>query len=1537
MAGGAASTSGDWEPEPGEQDGYPGLFDEELIEELAGDSGLVVSREPALEQITASLADPACRIVVVRGGPGTGKTGVMAALARRNRDWPRYFIRRAAEQETAYQHEGGLASFLTVVGLQLRARRRELFPASADLAGEIELGVIEPGADVRTLDVGRIIINPFSDLNFRLKVKAKVVAGNLTVVRIGDIIDAAYAAPQALEPAALLEPARELARRDPAARIVILLDGVDELRLRDTSVDVLNWIADRPDLPENVRFVIASRPDDERLDQLLSGRHESRVRKVELNDFSGDAVRLAEQIAGDEVVGQVLGRLSMRPAAFAAFAARQSGGNFRYLTLLRAMIREAAGDPEADLTWLAGREDRWPAGLDALSRDYLLRTRDRVGRRSGDNGAWERVYLPVLGMLAVAEAAMTTSQIETYGAITGVGGETCATALGRLRQLLRAKRGSYGFDHASTADFLSNQAKAGDLWVNPSRWHGKIADNAFGKHGADGSWAAADPYLLSYLPAHAEAVGRLDNLLEDPRFLVAPGLDLGDRGLLSLLGAAVRAKPIAQLIRLILPMLRIRNAATLPHLHLYAMQAGQTAYADRVAGLITEPSWSLRYTHWQRELVRGVIGQHAGPVNAIAVTRDDEGSSRAFSAGDDGCFKIWNLRTGTHLSAVGTSLEQADPRRVTAVTGGLNDAGSAIVATGDSHGTVRAWDLAAGRSISGPLEAFGNCGLPIAVGAVEGYPLVLCRAGGRLRVWDLRDRRPLGEPVAAGWGSVFDTVSGAMMETPGGGALVAVRLDPEEGASAEQVRVWNPSTGETRGFTVRPAESPTTIALAKPSTDPGYALVIGDIDGGVQAFDVDTGEQRWYHRVFDCPVTALAGGELGGQQVIVSADEDGKVRVWELATGRLMSGPHLVPDLDGGITAAAVIPSWDGGRLALAGKKRVPGGDRSRGFATSERRIVSTARPGSASAGPLTAQLVIRTDGVLRTHDNVYSMAVANGADHRVLVATDGHRAGMWNLSTGALEGGPFCGPAEAAEAVAIVRVGDEQRVVGAIGGTLHAWHLKSGQEVPGAVTVSDNQISGLTVTELDGTPVAVCTTFRDGAHVIDLDEMRTVASWRDVDYLSSVTAGEVDGRRVVVLGSEGDPRLAIADPRTGALSWSAPRYRHSTQVVSVALARHGGRTLIVSGARDRTLRVWDTEAGGDPHAIQVDGDVGCLAITEQDGNLVAVCGGRNGEVRIVDLLAPSPGQDSIPPVSAVAVSGDTVLCGTNRGMLGFGLTTGAPRQVIGTEPASLRDVRAVTTGTLDGRPVAVALERYGQPRARAWYTDDGTPIKSGWMPEAAEAVALVREGGRTLAVVGEFHGGLSVADLATGERAREPYTFRDRISHVGMTRVGDVPVLVVSCYGTVFSRYLHDSDRERFPWWDENVTPPIREDRALPNMSSGLATVIGELAGKPFVACGNNDGEVALYTFPRERLISVPLTGSFDKISALAFGRLGDRPVLASGALDGTLRVWDLNGTRDAITIFIRAAVGGIALAEPDLCVVGTTKGILTVRLRFS
>ena len=74
---------------------YRELFDAQLIEDHVG--GDFVVRDPVITEIEAALDDPACRVVLVRGDPGAGKTTVMAALADRHPEHLPYFIRRAGQ------------------------------------------------------------------------------------------------------------------------------------------------------------------------------------------------------------------------------------------------------------------------------------------------------------------------------------------------------------------------------------------------------------------------------------------------------------------------------------------------------------------------------------------------------------------------------------------------------------------------------------------------------------------------------------------------------------------------------------------------------------------------------------------------------------------------------------------------------------------------------------------------------------------------------------------------------------------------------------------------------------------------------------------------------------------------------------------------------------------------------------------------------------------------------------------------------------------------------------------------------------------------------------------------------------------------------------------------------------------------------------------------------------------------------------------------------------------------------------------------
>lgn len=75
-----------------------------------------VGRRWLVEQVGELLDDPDCRLVVITGGLGVGKTAFMARLAAYHTDWPRYFIRRDSRD---LLRPGAANTFLLVVGGQL--------------------------------------------------------------------------------------------------------------------------------------------------------------------------------------------------------------------------------------------------------------------------------------------------------------------------------------------------------------------------------------------------------------------------------------------------------------------------------------------------------------------------------------------------------------------------------------------------------------------------------------------------------------------------------------------------------------------------------------------------------------------------------------------------------------------------------------------------------------------------------------------------------------------------------------------------------------------------------------------------------------------------------------------------------------------------------------------------------------------------------------------------------------------------------------------------------------------------------------------------------------------------------------------------------------------------------------------------------------------------------------------------------------------------------------------------------------------------
>ena len=871
------------------------LFDLALIDRHVR-SDTFVERAWAYRAVEAALATPGNRLVLLTGDPGSGKSTIMAGLAAANPGWPRYFIRRVDEESDGeHRRSGDLASFLIVTGLQLAALwPQRLNDISIMVTAYQEVGEVGADGEAVAVTAGALIANPFRAAGRQLMVevhqRAGKVRGKLTGIDVGTLVLEPRLRPLVMVEPALVAPAKALARSHPGERIVILIDGLDELRFRAVASDVGEWLASIASLPPNIQFVVASRLDEPRLAGIRAALGDA-LYPIDLDR----AAKAAKEEQQDDIetyltlVARTGAAASgVHPDRFVRTVAAKAKGNFQYAALVARGVR--GGTDVA--TWLEQLENL-PDGLDHLYGHFLLRVHDELPSPT----AWATVYHPLLSLLSVARAGLTPGQLAALAPVPGPA--AAEEALGRLRHFVdRDGEGRWRLFHASFAEFLVAESTRSDrnfadLACDAAATHRHVVDDALSRHGDDGSWAMADPYLLGHLAGHAGAAGIIDRTLADPRFLLAAE----PAGLTAAFTETGTASQVAAIYRQSLPALRDGGtAAAVPHWELYARRGGLIAFADRVSQL--EPGqWRPLWADRQAAAVRDVLGEHAFEVTAIAAAPVD-GVATALTGGRDGQIRLWDLAQSQEIGA----LRHAEGDVVvTALATAVLNSGETIAVSGASDGTVRAWNLARRAPLSISLAGIENAGEALAVADGRDGPIGIYRTGKHLRAWDLHAGRPIGPQVlAVGADPVTVTIRN-------GQVLIACAQRDQTGI----VRVWDAVTGQPVGATVRLTDSRTNaLAIAWV----GDRLLVAVAGQDVQGWDMLTGQPVWGPIPDWDWVDALALLDYGDHPMLAVAERGGRVHI-------------VVPDADGYLSECVIndpaypvtAMAWNGVKLLTAG------------------------------------------------------------------------------------------------------------------------------------------------------------------------------------------------------------------------------------------------------------------------------------------------------------------------------------------------------------------------------------------------------------------------------------------------------------------------------------------------------------------------------------------------------------------------------------------------------------------------------------------
>ncbi|WP_460504610.1 caspase family protein, partial [Catellatospora paridis] len=430
---------------------------------------------------------------------------------------------------------------------------------------------------------------------------------------------------------------------------------------------------------------------------------------------------------------------------------------------------------------------------------------------------------------------------------------------------------------------------------------------------------------------------------------------------------------------------------------------------------------------------------------------------------------------------------------------------------------------------------------------------------------------------------------------------------------------------------------------------------------------------------------------------------------------------------------------------------------------------------------------------------------------------------------------------------------------------------------------------------------------------------------------VGSVALGQVDGRHIVVSGAD-DATIRVWDATTGEPIMS-PITGHTGPVRAVAFGHVHGLPVIVSGSHDSTVRVWDAATGapvGGPFTGHGNW-VRSVALGQVGGRPVVVSGGDDSTVRIWDVTtgelatgvlaghsgwiwSVALGQVDSRPVVVSGSSDTTVRV--------WDATTGS--LAAGPFTGHKGWVRSVAIGQVDGRSVVISGGS-DDTTVRVWDATTGEPAMGPITGHTDDihSVAFGHLDGRPVILSGGSDTTVRVWDAATGEPTMDPITgHTDAIHSVAFGHLDGRPVILSGGSDTTVRV------------WDASAGAQLADP--FNGHTDGIRSVaFGSVDGRAVVVSAG-DATVRVWDAKTGEAVMDPIAGHTGQVYAVAFGNLDGRPIIVSGGRDGTLRVCDAADGKSLIDPVVghTEAVVAIAIGHIDDRVVIVSAGGVTIRI---
>lgn len=512
-----------------------------------------VVRHWLADLVDERLREPTCRHVLITADAGMGKSSFLAWLTTRYPLAPYYFIR--LDSLTPFG-SADATHLLMSIGRQLAALCPE---AMADQPLRISVdqhtGRIGSGGSAVGLRATRLIANPFRRTDIAVVQRSGKVDGDQVGIEVDEVVDSEWLLDIAtLQRLALLDPAVQLARHRPGARVVLLIDGLDELRGLPTSPrwTIMDWLVNCPAMPDNLRVVATSRPDRALL-RAYRLRQRDRLRELALtagqDRVADDLAHYVDTLCRDDELRDALARRGVDLLVIARAAADRARGNFLYLTSWARAIRFAVTTGRWDEADRLVEGTVLPSSLTELYELFVVMLRSVTAE------AWESRHWPVLAVLVVSQGPVTSRQLAR---MAGLADRATELALVDMPHFLRVDGGRFAVFHTSFAEYLqSEEARAAlpEHWIDPAVTNRQTAARLIETYGVD--WASCpDDYALANVVSHLVSALGEEQPVADSRWCAqALAALLADDGFLA------RKSAVAGVTRTLVDFAEAYNAA----------------------------------------------------------------------------------------------------------------------------------------------------------------------------------------------------------------------------------------------------------------------------------------------------------------------------------------------------------------------------------------------------------------------------------------------------------------------------------------------------------------------------------------------------------------------------------------------------------------------------------------------------------------------------------------------------------------------------------------------------------------------------------------------------------------------------------------------------------------------------------------------------------------------------------------------------------------------------------------------------------------